>query len=76
MHDANRNWIYVWIEIFRLACTVRRHARGWISGENLTLGARANGGDDFITISDPDEWLWVFVVLSEEAVDGGLKVDE
>lgn len=46
------------------------------SAVNLTLGARANGGDDFITISDPDEWLWVFVVLSEEAVDGGLKVDE
>ncbi len=35
-----------------------------------------DGGDDFIRIGGPDEGLWAFVVLGEEAVDGGLKVDE
>lgn len=35
-----------------------------------------DGGDDFIRIGGPDEWLWAFVVLGKEAVDGGLKVDE
>ena len=36
----------------------------------------SDGGDDFIGIGGPDEGLWAFVMLGEEAVDGGLKVDE
>ena len=32
--------------------------------------------DDFIRIRCPDEWLWAFVLLGKEPVDGGLKVDE
>ena len=35
-----------------------------------------DGGDDFIGIGGPDEGFWVFVVLIQEAVDGGLKVDD
>ena len=35
-----------------------------------------DGGDDFIGIGFPDERLWAFIVLGEESVDGGLKVDE
>ena len=35
-----------------------------------------DGGDDFIRIGGPDEGVWALVVLGEEAVDGGLKIDE
>jgi hypothetical protein len=33
-------------------------------------------GDDSIRIGGPDAWLWAFMVLDKEAVDGGLKVDK
>lgn len=36
----------------------------------------SDGGDDFIWIGGPDEGFWAFVVLIQEAVDGGLEVDE
>ena len=36
----------------------------------------SDGGDDFIRIGGPDEGFGAFVVLIQEAVDGGLKVDE
>ena len=35
-----------------------------------------DGGDDFVGIGGPDEGLGVVVVLGEEAVDGGLQVDD
>ena len=34
------------------------------------------GGDDFIRIGGPDDVFWALFVLGEEAVDGGLKIDE
>lgn len=36
----------------------------------------SDGGDDFVGIGGPDEGFWALVVLGQEAVDGGLKVDE
>ena len=36
----------------------------------------SDGGDDFIGISGPDEGLGVIVGFPEEAVDGGLEVDD
>ena len=35
-----------------------------------------DGGDDFVGIGGPGEGRWVGVVLGDEAVDGGLEVDE
>ena len=35
-----------------------------------------DGGDDFVGIGRPDEGLWLVVGLGEEAVDGGLEVDD
>ncbi len=35
-----------------------------------------NGGDDFVGIGGPGEGLWLVVVLNEETVDGGLKIDD
>jgi hypothetical protein len=35
-----------------------------------------DGGDDFIGIGDPLEGFGLSVVIVEEAVDGGLKIDE
>ena len=35
-----------------------------------------DGCDDFIGISLPDERAWFLIVLPDEAVDGGLKVDD
>ena len=35
-----------------------------------------DGGDDLIWLCGPDEWLWAFIVLGKEAVDGRLEVDE
>jgi hypothetical protein len=34
------------------------------------------GGDDFVWIGGPCEGLWFFIVLGEEAVDGGLQIDK
>ena len=34
------------------------------------------GGDDFVGICDPPEWLGLGVVFFEEAIDRGLKVNE
>ena len=33
-------------------------------------------GDDFVWIGGPDEWLGLLVVVGDEAVDGGLKIDD
>jgi hypothetical protein len=35
-----------------------------------------DGRDDFVGIGGPCEGLWALVGLSDEAVDGGLKVDD
>ena len=35
-----------------------------------------DGGDDFVGISSPDERAWLLIMLVDEAVDGGLKVDD
>ena len=35
-----------------------------------------DGGDDFVGIGGPGEWLWVVVGVGEEAIDGGLEVDD
>jgi hypothetical protein len=41
-----------------------------------TFGTLGFGGDGAIGVGFPDEWLWVVgIVLSDEAVDGGLKID-
>lgn len=41
------------------------------------LEPSVSGGDDFVGISAPDEWLCLgFVVFGDEAVDGGLKINE
>ena len=34
------------------------------------------GGDDFIWVGGPDEGLWLLVVVGDEAVDGGLEIDD
>jgi hypothetical protein len=34
------------------------------------------GGDDFIWISGPDERLGLMIGLFDEAVDGGLEIDD
>ena len=36
----------------------------------------SGGGDDFIEIGGPDKMFLSFVMRVQEAVDGGLKVDE
>ena len=35
-----------------------------------------DGGDDFVGIGLPDERAWLLVMLLDEAVDRGLKVDD
>ena len=35
-----------------------------------------DGGEDAFGVCGPGEGLWVFVVLGDVAVDGGLQVDE
>ena len=35
-----------------------------------------DGGDDLVGVGGPGEGLWLLVVLGEEAVDGGLEVDD
>ena len=34
------------------------------------------GGDDFVWIDGPDEGLWLLVVVGDEAIDGGLEIDD
>ena len=34
------------------------------------------GGDDFVWIGGPDEGLWPLVVVGDEAIDGGLEIDD
>jgi len=36
----------------------------------------SSGGDDFVGIGGPDEGLWLSVMIGDEAVDGGLEVDD
>ena len=35
-----------------------------------------HSGDDFVGICGPDKGLWVGILLGDEAVDGGLQVDD
>jgi hypothetical protein len=35
-----------------------------------------SGSDDSVGISSPDERLWCLVVFGNEAVDGGLAIDD
>ena len=35
-----------------------------------------DGCDDLIGVCFPDEWVWFVVVFFDEAVDGGLEVDD
>lgn len=35
-----------------------------------------DGGDDFIWVGGPDEGFGVGILLGDEAVDGGLEIDE
>ena len=35
-----------------------------------------SGGDDFVWIGGPDEGLGLLVVVGDEAVDGGLQIDD
>ena len=34
------------------------------------------GGDDFVWIGGPGEGLWLLVVVGDEAIDGGLEIDD
>src|ERR1700674_2676646 len=34
------------------------------------------GGDDFVWIGGPDEGLCLLVVVGDEAIDGGLEIDD
>lgn len=36
----------------------------------------SDGRDDVVRIGTPDEWLRLLIMLTDEAVDGSLKVDE
>jgi hypothetical protein len=38
--------------------------------------AARGGGDDFVRIGGPDEGLWLPVMIDDEAVDRGLKIDD
>jgi len=38
--------------------------------------AARSGGDDFVRIGGPDEGLWLLVMIDDEAVDGGLEIDD
>ena len=40
------------------------------------LAPSFGGGDDIVGLCFPCEGRWVLVVLGDEAVDGGLEVDE
>ena len=46
------------------------------AADNVGLAPAADGGDDLIWISGPDEGLGVMVGLVEIAVDSGLEVDD
>ena len=35
-----------------------------------------DGGDDFVRVGRPREWLWIGVCFGDEAVDGGLEIDD
>lgn len=35
-----------------------------------------DGGDDFVGVGGPFEWLWVGIGLGDEAVDSGLQIDD
>jgi hypothetical protein len=40
------------------------------------LVTKRSGGDDFVRIGGPDEGLWLLVMIDDEAVDGGLEIDD
>jgi hypothetical protein len=64
---------------FRLGFWELRH---FPSGSTLTLGTRehlvpaSDGGDDFMWIGGSDERLGSVVGFLEEAIDGGLEIDD
>ena len=35
-----------------------------------------DGSNDLIGVGFPDEWLWLLIVLFDEAVDSRLQVDD
>ena len=35
-----------------------------------------DSGDNFVGIGGPGEGFWLFIVFGDEAVDGGLEVDD
>jgi hypothetical protein len=35
-----------------------------------------SGGDDLVGIGGPGEGLWLLVVIEDEAIDGGLEIDD
>jgi hypothetical protein len=35
-----------------------------------------DGGDDAVGIGGPSEGLWIIICLGEEAIDGGLEIDD
>ena len=35
-----------------------------------------DGGDDFVGIGGPSEGFWVGIGLGDEAIDGGLQIDD
>jgi hypothetical protein len=39
------------------------------------LAPAVDGGDDFVGIGSPDEWLGIMIGLGNEPVDGGLEID-
>ena len=34
------------------------------------------GGDDFVRVCGSDEWFWLLILIGDEAVDGGLEIDD
>ena len=39
------------------------------------LAPSLDGGDDFVWVCGPDKGAWVLVGLVDEAIDGGLRID-
>ena len=35
-----------------------------------------DGGDDFVGVGGPDEGFWLGIGFFDEAVDGGLEIDD
>ena len=53
--------------------TTRHEGYAWI---DLRLVPSFDGGDDFVGVGRPDEGLGIAIDLFDEAVDGGLEIDD